>query len=170
MQFPSGSTNVDHDIFSKVPLLLVNRTAAHVSLDSRKWRRSPDWLMRYEAEAINFSELFCRGTQKIDQEGTFSDGSGSDSYSAASNCKWLITAPQGKVIRFEFDEMDTEPRTDMIHFFDGAGTHEPIMAIFSGNEIPPVFTTWNNQVLVWFVTNRDTQGQGWRARFTFEDP
>ena len=58
----------------------------------------------------------------------------------------------------------------MIHFFDGAKTNGPIMALFSGNELPPVFTTWRNQVLVWFVSDDVTQGQGRSATYTFEDP
>lgn len=58
----------------------------------------------------------------------------------------------------------------MIHFFDGAKTNEQVMALFSGNELPPVFTTWRNQVLVWFLSDAETEGQGWSATFTFEDP
>ena len=126
--------------------------------------------MRYEAEAIDFANLYCRGIREIRVEGSIDDGSGPNAYSARSSCKWLITAPEGKVVRFQFDALDTEPRTDMVHFFDGARTNEKVMAIFSGNELPPVFTTWRNQVLVWFLSDDHTQGQGWSATFTFEDP
>ena len=58
----------------------------------------------------------------------------------------------------------------MIYFFDGAGTNERIMAIFSGNELPPELSTWSNQVLVWFVSNGHKQGAGWQARYRFVDP
>ena len=29
--------------------------------------------------------------------------------------------------------------------------------------------TWGNQVLVWFVTDRETQGRGWRAEYSLVD-
>ena len=150
--------------------IFVPGTAAYVTLEMKGRRRNLDWLMRYESEAIDFSSLYCRGTREIGVEGSISDGSGPNTYSAKSNCKWLITAPEGKVIRFQFDALDTEARTDMIHFFDGARTNEQVMALFSGNERPPVFTTWRNQVLVWFLSDEETEGQGWSATFTFEDP
>jgi hypothetical protein len=69
VEFRAGPA-LDSDLVASYALnelpdsVFVPGTAAHVSLDSRKWRRSPDWLMRYEAEAINFSELFCRGTPR----------------------------------------------------------------------------------------------------------
>ena len=35
-----------------------------------------------------------------------------------------------------------------------------IMAIFSGPNLPPEFTTWHSQALLWFVTNGTVQGRG----------
>lgn len=61
------------------------------------------------------------------------------------------------------------PKVDLLYFFNGAGTHEPIMAIFSGPDIPPELTTWDNQVLVWFVTDGANQGKGWKAEYRFQD-
>ena len=58
----------------------------------------------------------------------------------------------------------------MLYFFDGSGTHENIMAIFTGPDVPPELTTWHNQALVWFVTNGEKQGKGWRAEYQFVDP
>ena len=64
----------------------------------------------------------------------------------------------------------TEAKTDWVYFFNGSGTHEKIMAIFSGPNIPPEITTWRNQVLVWFVTDGKNQGKGWKAEYRFQDP
>jgi hypothetical protein len=44
------------------------------------------------------------------------------------------------------------------------------MAAFSGSSLPPELTTWRNQVLVWFVTDGEREGQGWRATVRFRDP
>jgi len=45
-----------------------------------------------------------------------------------------------------------------------------VMARFTGPALPPTLTTWRNQVLVWFVTNGDAEGQGWTATYRFRDP
>ena len=67
--------------------------------------------------------------------------------------------PEGKVIRIRFDSLATESQTDLIYFFNGAGTHEDVMALISGNELPPAFTSWSNQVLIWFVSDDQNHGQ-----------
>ena len=74
------------------------------------------------------------------------------------------------MIKFSFSEFDTEPRTDLLYFFDGEKTNAEVMAIFSGADLPPVLTTWRNEVLVWFVSNSENQAGGWRGTFDFVDP
>jgi hypothetical protein len=159
-----------HSLDSFPETLFIPGTTAYVTFEPESTQRNVDWLLEYEAETINFSKLYCKGTKNLDVEGTFEDGSGSNNYSFNSDCKWLITAPQGKVIYIKFTEFDTEPKTDLLYFFDGSGTHEKIMAIFSGPNIPPELTTWHNQVLVWFVTDGKKQGKGWGAEYIFQDP
>lgn len=133
--------------------------------------RSPsDWLLAYEVDTIDTRTLYCNGTTRLSQEGVITDGSGAQKYSYNTDCKWLITAPPGKIVHFQFSALDTETRRDMVYFFNGAGTHEDIMAIFSGNELPPELNTWSNQVLVWFVTDGQNQGQGWQAEYRFVNP
>ncbi|HSH09180.1 MAG TPA: CUB domain-containing protein, partial [Oceanipulchritudo sp.] len=127
-------------------------------------------LVEYASKPIDQSTLYCQGTRKITAEGLIEDGSGQSPYSPQSDCKWLITAPEGKVVHIEFLEFDTEANTDWLYFFNGAGTNEKIMAVFSGPNIPPKLTTWHNQVLLWFVTDDKAQGQGWKAAISFIDP
>jgi len=128
-----------------------------------------DGVLQYEAETINFTKQYCKETTYLNVGGEIVDGSGSNNYSFHSSCKWLITAPEGKVIKINFTEMDTEGKVDLIYFFNGAGTHKKIMAIFSGSKIPPELTTWRNQVLIWFVSDEKQQGQGWKLHYTFHD-
>ncbi|MBE9548506.1 MAG: S8 family serine peptidase [Proteobacteria bacterium] len=141
-----------------------------VVLEGRRKKLDAGVLLEYEIEIINFSTLYCSGQKKIIKQGSLDDGSGDNTYSPASDCKWLITAPKGKVIRLDFSEFDTEAKTDFIYFFDGTGTHADIIGRFSGPEIPPELTSWHNQLLVWFVTNGQLEGQGWRANIHFVDP
>ena len=149
-------------------LIIPGNTARIVFVPRRK-RSRLDFLMGYEMQTIDFRTLYCSGTQELRNEGVIADGSGPENYSANTDCRWLITAPPGKIVTFQFDQLDTEPRTDLIYFFNGAGTHEKIMAIVSGRELPPKISTWSNQVLVWFVSNGKKQGSGWQARYEFVD-
>lgn len=167
---PDGKVIASYTLDNLPENIFVPGSRAYVSFEPRRKRKRVDWLLEYEAETIDFSTAHCSGTKEIQSEGVLVDGSGSEDYSANTDCKWLITAPPGKVVRFNFDEIDTEPRTDVIYFFSGAGTHERIMAIFSGQELPPELSTWSNQVLVWFVTNGQNQGGGWQLRYRFVDP
>jgi hypothetical protein len=150
--------------------IFVPGTAAFVTFEPKKSDHRLNWLLEYKAEAINFSKLYCHDTAYLDEEGTFEDGSGPHDYSPKTDCKWLITAPKGKVIHFKFTRFDTEAKVDLLYFFNGAGTHEKIMAILSGPNIPPELTTWSNQVLVWFVTDGKNQGEGWKTEYRFVTP
>ena len=92
-------------------------------------------------------------------------------YSARTDCRWHIMAPEGKVIRFQFDEIDTEAKTDFVFFFNGSGTRQDqLMAVFSGSDTPPDVTTWSNEVLVWFATDGQNQGRGWQVTYRFQNP
>jgi len=167
---PDAKVLASHSVDALPPGIYVSGTTAYVTFVMEKKRQRFDWLLEYKTDTIDFSKLYCRGITEINVESKITDGSGSAPYSAHSDCKWLITAPQGKVIHIEFDEMDTEANTDLVYFFNGLGTHEKIMAIFSGSDIPPELTTWGNQVLVWFVTDGQNEGSGWQANFRFQEP
>jgi hypothetical protein len=129
----------------------------------------PTFLIEYASEPINQSTLYCRDTVQVRAEGIIEDGSGSENYSPRSSCKWQITAPEGKVVQIRFLEFDTESNTDWLYFFNGAATNEKIMAAYSGPRIPPPLTSWGRQVLLWFVTNDEHQGRGWKAEVSFRD-
>jgi len=126
-------------------------------------------LLEYKSEPIDFTQLYCNKTKYYKKEGIIEDGSGDNNYSYNSSCKWLITAPEGKVIRFNFTELDTESKVDKIYFFNGDKTNADVMAIISGNRLPPKFKTWGNKVLVWFVTDDKNQGNGWKLNYSFID-
>jgi hypothetical protein len=130
---------------------------------------APDLLLSFAADLVDVRRRYCSGTESLDTPGVLTDGSGSEPYSYDTDCKWSITAPAGKKVHFRFSKLDTEMRRDMIYFFDGKGTHAPVMAIFSGQELPPELTTWNRQVLVWFVADGQNQGDGWEAEVSFVD-
>ncbi|RFS16203.1 S8 family serine peptidase [Emticicia sp. C21] len=120
----------------------------------------------YEAQPIDSSGLYCRDKITIKgEEGYIEDGSGAENYANRCNCKWLIEVPKGKKIKINFEKFDTEAKTDQIYFFAEDGTEQPILAIFSGPNIPPIITSWYNKVLIWFVSNESTSAKGWKLHY-----
>ncbi|RYU95841.1 S8 family serine peptidase [Emticicia agri] len=120
----------------------------------------------YEAQPIDSSGLYCQDQVLVKgTEGYVVDGSGTGNYANRSSCKWLIEVPAGKRIKINFEEFDTEAKIDQVYFFADDGTHHPILAIFSGPDIPPIITSWYNKVLIWFVTNESTTGKGWKLHY-----
>ncbi len=174
LKFYSGR-EVGADPIASYPLselpesVYVPSTSAYVVFEPKSASKKLDMLLEYKAEPIDFMRMYCSDTVYLDTEGVLVDGSGGDNYAFYSDCKWQILAPEGKVIHFKFTEFDTEARNDLVYFFNGFGTHEKIMAIFSGPDIPPELTTWTNNVLVWFVTNGNDQRNGWAAEYRFVD-
>jgi serine protease len=49
--------------------------------------------------------------------------------------------------------------------FNGESTGSPILAIFSGPNIPPSVISGGNIVLVWFVTDAKNNFAGWKAHY-----
>lgn len=120
----------------------------------------------FEAQAIDSSYLYCSETIHLtDKNGIISDGGGNENYANNSSCKWEIEVAKNKRIKITFDEMDTEAKIDQVYIFSDFGTESPILAIFSGQNLPPQITSWTNRVLIWFVTNGSQNKKGWKLRY-----
>lgn len=137
---------------------------AQVSSHSRSW-------LYYEVTTIDSSILYCGGTptEVSGTDGYIDDGSGEQNYTGRNDCKWQITVPAGKKIRLSFDAFDTEPKLDQVYIFNGTSTKDPILAIFSGHKLPPSITSWDNKVLIWFLTSEENNFPGWRLHFKAVD-
>ena len=166
-----GSAPVSYPLDQLPADIFVPGNQVNVAFLPEGRRQRFDWLMEYEAETINFSEQYCRGQIELSREGMLEDGSEAGPYMPRSDCRWLITAPEGQVIQFNFHELDTEANTDQLMFFHGNTTiPEFMLANYSGQQLPEqyrVLTSAMNQVLVWFVTDGRNQGQGWRFSYRF---
>jgi hypothetical protein len=125
----------------------------------------------YQAMPIDSSTFYCGSTVNIaaGSEGILEDGSGGANYTGRNDCKWQLTAPAGKKIQLSFEQFDTEPKIDQVYIFSGNSTKDPILAIFSGHKLPPVIKSWNENVLIWFVTNEENNFQGWRLHYKVVD-
>jgi hypothetical protein len=125
----------------------------------------------YSAMTIDSSNFYCGNTVNIaaNGEGVLEDGSGAANYTGRNDCKWQLNAPAGKKLQLSFEQFDTEPKIDQVYIFSGNSTKDPILAIFSGHKIPPIIKSWNEQVLIWFITNEENNFQGWRLHYKVVD-
>jgi serine protease len=132
-------------------------------ISSNKNRNS---FLYFEAQAIDSSYLYCSESLHLtDKNGTITDGSADANYANNSSCKWEIEVAKNKRIKITFDEMDIEAKIDQVYIFSDFGTESPILAIFSGQNLPPQITTWTNRALIWFVSNGSTNLKGWKLRY-----
>jgi hypothetical protein len=125
----------------------------------------------FEVMTIDSSTLYCSNTLTVpaDSEGVIEDGSGDLNYTGRNDCKWQLTAPAGKKIHIYFEEFDTEPKLDQVYLFNGNSTKDPILAIFSGHTVPPAITSWDNRVLIWFLTSEENNFKGWKMHYKVVD-
>ncbi len=134
-------------------------------------KRKKAFEMYYETEAIDSTILYCSETKLFsDSIGQFDDGSGELEYANRASCKWQIQVPEGKRVKIQFTELDTQPNVDFVYIFNGDATlQENLLAQFSGNNLPPVITSFTNQVLIWFATDKSVTGKGWTLHFKAVD-
>jgi serine protease len=150
--------------------LFINGSALKVELSAPS-KTAKQLKIGFSPKTIDSTTLFCRDTKYFTHsEDEFTDGSGTQNYANFCDCRWIITVPQGKRIKLEFPEFDTQAKIDFVWLFDGEyAIPEDIIAKFSGPNIPPTVTSATNKVLVWFVTDGTGTGKGWKLKYTTVD-
>ncbi len=128
-------------------------------------------------DSINYNyPLYNSGSDTLFAlNGTISDGSGPlNNYNNNQTCSWLIS-PQSvydsvSYISFEFNQFKTEENSDIISVYDGPTTSDVLLGVFSGINIPQVFQSTGNVVLITFESNNETTDKGWFLSYTSESP
>jgi len=96
---------------------------------------------------------------------TFSDGSGSWDYNPVTSCRWRIT-PQGATsITLSFSEFNLPSSSDKLEIFD-LSTGTVLLDSYTGTTIPAEYTYNASKLMVWFKSNSQTPGSGWKAEYT----
>lgn len=135
-------------------------------ISQKKTKSKQKYFLYFEAQVIDSSTIYCSETEHLEApSGIISDGSGDQNYANNSNCKWEVEVSEDKRIKINFEEMDTEAKIDQIYIFSDFGTESPILAIFSGQNLPPQIISWTNKVLIWFVTNESSNQKGWKLKY-----
>ena len=151
-------------------IIYVNGSSLRVELDAPP-KTVKNLKFSYYPKTIDSTRLYCSDISYFNTlNGEICDGSGNSDYANNCSCKWLITVPQGKRIRLEFPEFDTQAKIDFVWLFDGDETLPGnVIAKFSGPEIPPHVTSATNKVLVWFVTDGSVTRKGWCMKYSAVD-
>lgn len=153
---------------SKIPnKIFIPSSSFKIKMQNNSFRKKDLFKINYYGKPIDSTTLYCSETRYLSQEhGRLNDGSAENNYANYSSCKWLITVPEGKKIKFTFDKMDSQANIDFVYLVDGkTALVENFIAKFSGQNKPPIVFSRTNEVLIWFVTDGDTTGQGWEFHY-----
>ena len=121
-------------------------------------------MLAFQAAPTSLQNRFCTQSYERNTPVVLEDGSGAQEYAISSDCRWLVKAPAGEHLRFTFEFLDTEPRTDLVYLFAGNGTQAPIIAVISGTDVPEAIDAPVSEALIWFVSDLKNQGQGFRLK------
>ncbi len=98
--------------------------------------------------------------------GSFSDGSGASfPYANNTDCSWLIQPPNAGSLKLTFTEFNTEANYDGIIVYNGSSTSDSILAILTGDTIPPEINATGGSILVRFLSDESVREPGWTANY-----
>ncbi|XP_078685510.1 CUB and sushi domain-containing protein 1-like [Branchiostoma floridae x Branchiostoma belcheri] len=88
-------------------------------------------------------------------------------YGNNENCEWLITAPEGSIIRLTFDSFYTERNYDFLTIYDGASDHAAKIERLTGyrSQIIPIMST-SNTMFLRFTSSNWVSYQGFQFSYT----
>ncbi|XP_052870861.1 cubilin homolog [Anopheles cruzii] len=97
-------------------------------------------------------------------------------YTANQQCDYVVHAPLGKAIAFDFTDFDIERNSypqcelDYVELYDGlVPTNETVLGRYCSTKSPPRVLSSKNVLLVRFVSDGSVGGRGFRGNFSFFD-
>eukprot|EP00741_Cyanophora_paradoxa_P007021 tig00001071_g6793.t1 len=102
----------------------------------------------------------------------FDDGSGAANYAPHTHISWLITAPEGQVVRLQFASFDTELASDYVRGYDGSSANDVqrIFALSGQPVVPFTYVSLGSSMLVTFDSGPSVQMQGFNVSYTAGRP
>jgi len=99
--------------------------------------------------------------------GSFEDGSGPLDYQDNSDCRWLIQPSDSvKKITLNFTAFNISDTSDKVIVYDGSSITSPVLATFTGTDLPNAVSSTGSRMLVRFLTNGSSVSSGWQATYT----
>ncbi len=149
---------------------------SNLSPGGNNFNLAQEVIINCHPDTVNYTyPLYCSGNQSIQTTvGSIEDGSGPrKNYQNGNTCSWLID-PQNEMdsvtnISLQFSKFNTQG-TDMVKVYDGADAASPLLASYSGSNIPASVTTTGNRMFVTFTADNAGSGPGFMATYTTEKP
>jgi hypothetical protein len=128
-------------------------------------------------DTVNHSyPVYCTGSTELNSlHGSIEDGSGpTKDYQPGSSCSWLIRPVAEndsiKSITLSFNRFETDTAAQ-VTLYDGATESSPVLAVFSGNSVPPAITGTASSMLITFSPSGSSPGAGgWFATYSSNIP
>jgi cubilin len=119
--------------------------------------------------SIQFQLADCGGTL-TEPEGTIQSVLYPDSYHDNANCTWVITVPDNKLIKLQFEKFSLEPHPrcefDYVAIYNGLTINpDNLQQQYCGDRVPPVFLSTGSNIVVNFVTDTSRTGEGFVAQY-----
>ncbi|MCF8331182.1 MAG: C10 family peptidase [Bacteroidales bacterium] len=120
----------------------------------------------------NYPQFCTSANQTLtSMRGTFEDGSGHYNYQNNTSCSWLVEpADQVSHIELSFDKVNLENGNDTIKVYDGSDSSAPIIAVITGDSIPPVISSSDSTLFIVFNTNSTGTASGFHASYEAFSP
>lgn len=128
----------------------------YLTFDTDATTQNEGWFLTYTTSR----PVWCTGiTTLTDQQGQFTDGSGTFNYSNNAFCQWRIFPQEADNIELYFTYFDTEEPYDMVRVYN----LQPftLLGEFSGSVLPGNILCPSGKALVMFITNDDVTAGGW---------
>lgn len=117
-------------------------------------------------QVITFDFGECKPDTLTADSGLFSDYSGIGKYQNNQSCSWLIQpTKEAKSITLSFLAFKTESNNDVVTIYDGKDDTAPILARYSGQNIPANVTSTTGEMYIEFKTNGSVIDSGWTAKY-----
>ncbi len=129
----------------------------------------------FSANYTSTGSSYCSGVTTINtnDNGTITDGSGTNNYCDNMDCQWLIQPPQAASVTLNFTAFDLEPASsdgktifDAVEVYDGTSTSAPLLGRFAGSNTPPAVTSTTGSMFIRFHSDLFENRQGWSANYT----
>jgi len=120
----------------------------------------------YNSYKFHHTGQKCLISQSGRRSGVVTHPNSPDPYQTNKNCKYIITAPKGTIIRYRFVYLDIEEAPnceyDSLKIYDGneAGNNPTVHC--GSKVLQDIFYLTGNEMVMRFVSDRQTTGRGFK--------
>jgi hypothetical protein len=96
--------------------------------------------------------------------GTFDDGSDTNNYFENGDCSYTVQVTGAVTVYLDFTAFDVAAG-DTLYIYNGLNSTAPLLAKYSGNEIPPSLISTVGKIFLNFVTDGSDNSSGWAVTY-----